>query len=199
MIEPLLSKGEDLELSLWRSQIVPHVTIDRNSNASNLFHTGRVIYGENCGLWFALDRTSDAIRRALIHLSDAGLGGLRSTGHGAFELKEIAQDLVTASDGWGLCLSRYAPLTLSDVTGGLQASESAYKLVTVGGWCQDDEGHPWRRRSVRLIAEGAILPTQIKGSLIDVRPVDVPQFKTRPVYRYALPYFIPAGQLVEAL
>lgn len=198
-VEPLLSEGEDHLLTLWRSQIVPHVTIDRNSNASNLFHTGRVTFGENCGLWFAVDRPTDAIRKALTHLSDAGLGGMRSTGHGAFEFKEDAQALQLATEAWGLCLSRYAPRTLNDITAGLQASESAYKLVTVGGWCQDDEGHSWRRRSVRLIAEGAILPTHVTGGLVDVRPMDVPQFKTRPVYRYAFPYLIPAGKLAEAL
>lgn len=195
----LLQTGDDNKQTLWRLQVVPHVTVDRESNASNLFHTGRVSFGEGCGLWFAINQPNDKIRQALTYLSDAGLGGLRSTGHGAFTFTETNETLNQVSDGWGLCLSRYAPQTLDDITNGLQSAESAYKFAFVGGWCHDDDGHPWRRRNVRLIAEGALLPANVNGGLVDLRPIDVPQFKYRPVYRYGLPYLISAGQLVEAL
>ncbi len=198
-VAPLLRTGDDGKSRLWHSQIVPHVTIDRSTSASNLFHTGRVSFGENCGLWFAVDNPPESLRIALTLLSDSGLGGLRSTGHGAFTFTEYAQAIPIAQDGWGLCLSRYAPQTLQDVTDGLQSPQSTYKLISVGGWCQDDSGHAWRRRSVRLISEGALLPVTVTGGLVDVRPLDVPQFNNRPVYRYAFPYLIPAGNLAEVL
>ena len=197
-VEPLLSKGEDGKPYLWRYQVVPRVTVDRGSNASNLFHIGQVSFGQDCGLWCAIDKPTDAIRQAFTYLSDIGLGGLRSTGHGWFHYTEIAEDVPLVADGWGLSLSRYAPQSLDEITAGLQSSESAYKFVLVGGWCQDENGHPWRRRNVRLVAEGALLPGCVKGGLVDVRPLSVPQFMNRPVYRYAIPYLIPAGKLVEA-
>lgn len=198
-IESLLAADEDGGLGLWRKQIVPHVTVDRVSNASNLFHTGRVMFAPNCGLWFAVRGQADWVREALRYLQDAGLGGLRSTGHGAFEFTEAADDLLEVKDGWGLSLSRYAPQTEAEIAG-LQVEHSAYKLVTVGGWCEDDEGHPWRRRAVRLVAEGALLPAGARGRLVDVRPEKPEAWKgsMRPVYRSGLAFLTPAGKLVEA-
>ena len=198
-IKQLLVADDEGRLGLWRKQIVPHVTVDRVSNASNLFHTGRVTFARDCGLWFAVRGQADWVREALGYLQDAGLGGLRSTGHGAFEFKETADDLPGVKDGFGLSLSRYAPQTEAEI-GGLQVEHSAYKLVTVGGWCEDDEGHPWRRRAVRLVAEGALLPAGARGRLVDVRPEKPEAWKgpMRPVYRSGLAFLTPAGKLVEA-
>jgi CRISPR-associated protein Csm4 len=197
-ISSLFEKDESGKASLWRKQIVPHVAVDRASNASNLFHTGRVTFGRDCGLWFAARGHADGVREALGYLADAGLGGLRSTGHGAFTLEERADDLPEANE-WGLTLSRYAPQTDDEIRG-LQNPDSAYKLVTVGGWCEDDDGHPWRRRAVRLIAEGALLPATARGALVDVRPKKIEEWRDplRPVYRSGLAFMIPAGKLVEA-
>jgi hypothetical protein len=49
-----LPEEEDGDVALWKKQIVPRVVVDRQSQASNLFHTGRVSFGEGCGLWFAV-------------------------------------------------------------------------------------------------------------------------------------------------
>ena len=160
---------------LWRKQVVPHVNLDRSKNASSLFHTGQVWYANGCGLWFAMRGEAAWINKALIHLSQSGLGGKRSTGHGAFEWAGSPDDLAPATEQWGMCLSRCAPLP--DELSALQDSRAAYKLVTVGGWCQDAERHPWRRRSVRMLAEGAILPAKLRGQLIDVRPEHVENWR----------------------
>ncbi len=198
-IERLFTADEDGRLNLWRKQIVPHVTVDRASNASNLFHTGRVMFGRDCGLWFAVRGNADGAREALPYLADAGLGGLRSTGHGAFTFKESEDNLPTAAAGFGLSLSRYAPDSDSEITA-LQDEASAYKLVTVGGWCEDAEGHPWRRRAVRLVAEGALLRAGARGKLVDVKPKKIEEWRDplRPVYRSGLAFLIPAGKLMEA-
>jgi CRISPR-associated protein Csm4 len=196
-VQPLLSTGEDGKLSLWREQSVPHVTVDRAASASNLFHTGRVTFGKECGLWFGVRGQVEWVRSALSYLSDAGLGGLRSTGHGAFEATERAIDLPNVQGTeWGLCLSRYAPQSEAEIAAGLQRSESTYALVRVGGWCQDDDGHHWRRRTVRMLAEGAVLPGAARGKLVDVKPEHVMK---RAVYRSGLAFLIPAGGLAEAV
>jgi CRISPR-associated protein Csm4 len=201
-IDPLLSLDDEGRLSLWRKQIVPHVTIDRVDNAPNLFHTGRVTFGPGCGLWFGVRGETDWVRAALRSLADEGLGGLRSTGHGAFTFTEVSSDLpLVKGDQWGLCLSRYAPQTETEITQGIQQPQSTYQIVTVGGWCQDDAGHYWRRRSVRMLAEGAILPASARGGLVDVRPLKPEDWlgPQRPVYRSGLAFLIPAGDLAEVV
>ena len=82
---------------------------------------------------------------------------------------------------------------------GLQVEKSYYQLVTVGGWYRDEDGHPWRRRSVRMIAEGALLPMNVvRGSLVNVRPDEVKRAPAA-VYRCGLAFFIPAGKIAEVL
>lgn len=196
-LEPLLSVDEEGRLSLWRKQIVPHVTVDRAASASNLFHTGRVTFGKGCGLWFGVRGEVEWVRSALSYLSDAGLGGLRSTGHGAFDYTETTEALSVVKDGeWGLCLSRYTPRSEAEIAQSLQQPQSTYALVRVGGWCQDDDGHHWRRRAVRMLAEGAVLPASARGTLVDVKPEHVMK---RAVYRSGLAFLVPAGRLAEAV
>lgn len=200
-IQSLFEEDEDGRPVLWRKQTVPHVTVDRMSNTSNLFHTGHMVFSKDCGFWFAARGKIDWVCESLNYLSQSGLGGLRSTGHGAFSWKQDPSDLPKADSGWGLCLSRYAPLSEEEIINGLQAYHSAYRLITVGGWCQDDQNHPWRRRSVRLVAEGALLPASTKGKLVDVHPVAPETWlgPQRPVWRNGIAFLIPAGKLVEAI
>ncbi len=200
-LRELTAANEAESLELWSYQIVPRVAVDRQSHASNLFHSGRVTFAPHCGLWFAIRGRLDWVWEALPHLADSGLGGLRSSGHGVFTCKKIDQSLPEAGDGPGLLLSRYAPASLAEIEHGLKAEDSAYQLVSVGGWCQDDKGHAWRRRTVRLVAEGAILPmAACRGGLVNVRPEKVQPWVGPPnVYRYGIPFFIPAGKLAEVV
>lgn len=188
------------DIVIWKKGIVPRVAVDRSASASNLFHSGRVIYGEDCGLWFAARGKLAWVREALLDLQDRGIGGLRSTGHGHFSWKEIDEELPEPKSGWGMCLSRFAPASAQEIQNTLQASYSAYRLTVVGGWCQDDQGHAWRRRSVRMVEEGALLPSSARGRLVDVRPQNAAHWQgpSRPVIRCGLAFMIKAGKLVEA-
>jgi CRISPR-associated protein Csm4 len=187
---------DDGEIRLWQMFVVPRVTVDRATNASNLFHAGRVSFAPGDGLWFAARGThSTWVDEALPFLADAGVGGLRNYGHGAFKHTASADDLpATPTTGAGLLLSRYAPRDADEIAKVLKRDGTAYRLVTVGGWCTDDDGHPWRRAMVRLIAEGAVIAdvADARGKLVDVRPAKVAQFEHRAVYRFGLPFFVPA-------
>lgn len=188
-----IARRDDGQLRLWtydpQEMIVPRVTIDRASQASNLFHSGRVTFSEGCGLWFAsqtpanMPQADEWVKTALALLADSGLGGLRSTGHGAFSLEHTSQNLPITQYEYGITLSRFAPRNADEITSSLLAEHSAYRLVTVGGWCQDDVGKPWRRKRLRMLAEGACLKTGALGQIVDVGPDTV---MTRPVYRYGL-------------
>lgn len=188
----------------WETQIAPHVTIDRLDNAPNLFHNGRMVFGPDCGLWFGVEYIApDAplrLEKALDYLADAGLGGLRSTGHGgfSFNLNEIPLPMQKPS-GYGVTLSRYLPADPAEIITALKADHAAYKLVHVGGWCQDDAGHPWRRKQVRLVREGSVLGWDGAplGRIADIKPDEVGQFGDRSVLRYGLGFLVPVAQ--EAL
>lgn len=193
---------DDGKLTLWAYQSVPRVTVDRFSSASNLFHTGRVVFGPQCGLWFALRGEAEWVRDGLNYLQDSGLGGLRSTGHGAFTWEEKALHLPEATEGYGLLLSRYAPASEEEAACSFKAKGgSFYQFVTVGGWYKDEAGHPWRRRSVRMAAEGALLPVETaRGKLVNVRPEDGAITRgPMAVYRCGLAFLIPAGKLAEVV
>lgn len=177
----------------WSPQVVPHATIDRLSGAANLFHTGRVIYADGCGLWFGVRGRSDWAAEALAMLEGSGLGGLRSTGHGAFSVtRRDNLDLPPATTSRMWLLSRWAPASDEEFAS-LRQAGSAYRLVTVGGWCVDETGRHWRRRATRLIAEGAILASAVRGTLIDVTPATM----ERKIYRSGLAFGVSAGQLAE--
>jgi CRISPR-associated protein Csm4 len=183
----------------------PHVAIDRVKNAPNLFHSGRLTFGPECGLWFGVEWSAPDARarleRALNYLADAGLGGLRSTGHGAFSfaLREAAIPAPPNPSGYAVTLSRYLPASVEEVAAALQAPGVAYKLVWVGGWCQDDTGRAWRRKQVRMVSEGSVLrwDGHPLGQVADLRPEGVGTFGDRPVLRYGLAFPVPVAQ--EAL
>lgn len=197
----LVEEDETGRLALWKKQIVPHVTVDRADQASNLHHSGRVVFANGCGLWFAASEQADWVRAGLRDLSDSGLGGMRSTGHGQFTWQEDAAALPAAQEGWGYLLSRFAPASVQETAQTLQAPLSAYRLASIGGWCSDDAGHAWRRRMVRMVEEGALLPALARGHTPDVRPLNPEEWlgPQRPVWRLGTAYLVPAGKMVEAL
>ena len=196
----------------WATRVVPRVTVDRVTSASNLFHSGRVDVAQGVGLWFAVRYRPDKadyvplLQSALDVLADVGLGGLRSVGHGAFDWKwresdEAIEGSPSPPPGYAVTLARYAPRGESEATRTLQIKGASYQLVNVPGWCLDDDLHPWRRRRVRMVAEGSVLGYDggHAGYLVDVKPKGAPQakFGKRGVYRYG--YAFPVSVRREAL
>lgn len=200
----------------WQVQVVPRVTVGRAANRSNLFHAGRMTFAPGVGLWFAAtDLTGlpnpsglEDIKTALAILADSGLGGLRSAGHGAFEYEwgdSPHPHLLSgeAKGNYAVTLARYAPRSADEVGRSLKADHAAYQLVLVGGWCRDDNLHPWRRKNVRMVTEGSLLGVDGQtayGGLVDVTPDNVRGFgERRRVYRYgfAFPVAVTADVSVQ--
>jgi len=159
---------------LWKQWDTPRVTLDRVTGASMLYHIGRVTLAENVGFWLALRGDTElvaAAQRALALLADSGLGGLRSTGHGAFHWSANDADMpdVGKSD-YAITLSRYAPRDKDEIRQTLQQPHAAYNLVSVGGWCVDAAQHAWRRKTTRLVGEGGVVGNCAVGKLVDVTP-----------------------------
>lgn len=111
-------------LNVWKEARTPRVTIERISNASNIYQAGRVQFAEGCGLWFGVDwckpdetfaegvAYKSAFQQALEVLQGNGLGGERSSGYGAFNSKPMSTTFFydePKSDGMAYLLSRYIP------------------------------------------------------------------------------------------
>jgi len=185
--------GEELKrTTLWKSEPVPRVTIDRITNSSQIYHVGRTSFAEGCGLWLLADVYSDTEKEwleiLLEHLADQGIGGERSSGYGTFSFTEITAPHLPSHDRAQrvMTLSRYNP-TRSELEAGVLGEGASYELVDVGGWLSTPHGPPQRRRRVRMIEAGSILvtaTTTITGQVVDVCPdYDQPGAPDHPVYR----------------
>jgi len=197
--------------TFWARDVVPRVTLDRVTNASNLYHVGLVAFGPEAGLWFSVRLLQPEFRAhltaALSFLSDAGLGGLRSTGAGSFSWAwGDEEEPPTTGTGYAVTLSRYAPRDADEIAMALQSPHAAYRLVNVGGWCQDDSGHSWRRRQIRLVTEGSVIGATsgvAQGKMARVTPLPPPDWNDavrpwpfgagREVYRWGYAYLWGVG------
>ncbi len=186
--------AHDPSLPFWKTARVPRVTLDAVSNASELWHFGRLHFAPGCGLhfWVELRRLEDRFWTALRLLGDVGLGGDRSSGHGLFGVEFRREDPPwKASDSRFVTLSPVYP-TQAQVPA-LLRDGCAYRLETRTGWIGAVQASPYRRKAVRLLAEGSVLTgstSDLWGALVDVTPDGVPDLPHR-VYRWG--YAFPVG------
>ena len=178
------SKGENL--SLWKTQTTPRVTIDRQSAASEIWHVETVEYHKHCGLWFAAefdsDETQHKFETLLRVIGDSGIGGERNAGYGTFGFTNTHKiELPTAEVGAPfLTLSRVCPKSAAELQG-LLTGNVAYTLHRLTGWVST-RGSATPRKEVMVFEEGSVLNTSQAqvGRLVDLRPNDW----EHPVYRY---------------
>jgi CRISPR-associated protein Csm4 len=197
---PQNDAGEHL---IWWTDIVPRVTVDRVTNASQIYHVGRTFFADSCGLWFAARGESnwlDRMEQVLDLKAVEGIGGLRSVGNGQFTLhKDVAPSFLTdamtnAGNAQGeLLLSRLAPS--SGEMARLRADCASYQLVLVGGFSGTPGTNPVVRRQVRMVTEGSVIGAAVAssrppGQLVDVTPERTPWLGHR-IYRYGYGFTVP--------
>lgn len=185
---------------VWKSgreERPPRVTIDRITSQTQIYFCGRVSFEENCGLYFWVDvrdnEYKDHFDRALDFLSDEGLGGERSIGHGQFTFHCDEAELPTLSNPNPgqtkyLTLSLYHP-TEDEVCRDSVLAGAAYELMERGGWIYSPDGKSQRRKRIKMLKEGALFNKPIAGDIVPVQPSNFPH----PVYRYGLAF--PQGGL----
>lgn len=203
-------------LKAWQETRVPRVTVTRTDSASTIYHAGRVSFARDCGLWFGIHwrqpgalvpgaqtTYAQAVEQILAYLQDAGLGGERSSGYGAFDLApgQKAIDLPDPSpDQPAWLLSRYHPRR-NELPTTLGHASAAYSLTSVAGWLRTFDAPDQRRKRLYLVQEGSTVfpPDYPAGDVVDVRPdyngsMAVPH----PVYRYGLGLAVGLHQSEEA-
>ncbi len=183
---------------LWSVEKRPRVSVDRRTQASQIYHTARLTFQEGCGLWFGLRWRSPSqaaqvrLEALFQELGDAGLGAERASGFGACTIQPHGEvDLPDPAGRVWLTLSRYLPSERE--LQALRHPAAAYRLERMGGWISSPMRGGQRRRPLNLLAEGSVLgPLEREGPgrLEDVRPrypAD-PDPLGHPVYRsgYAL-------------
>jgi CRISPR type III-A-associated RAMP protein Csm4 len=181
--------------NVWYQDRVPRVTLDRLTNASNIYLTGRVSFSEKCGLWFAAvyeDKTRQAdVENLLHHLADRGIGGERTNGYGAFNVMSpphLTFPKPVTGNGYAVLLSRFMPADKAETQRVIENEKAAYRLVRVGGWMNASLGS-FRRRRVHMLAEGSLVPAGIGGKLVNVKPKGVNL--SHDVYRSGLALTMP--------
>ncbi len=179
----------------WSTGDAPRVTVDRITNASEVYQAGRVQYAAGGGLWFAALWGSDDWRtigdKALQVLGDAGLGGERSSGHGQYSVGTRETLKVRDFKPAGRCvlLSPFWPRSQVELSA-VVSGQPAYQLQVRRGWMSSPDdamlsdaktgvstpvsGSALRRKSVRMFAEGSVLSAASSegymGGLADVAP-----------------------------
>lgn len=182
--------------SLWEVEQRPRVTVGRVAHNSSIYFTGRIWFGDDCGLWFGIRWLQEADRSALpeilAQLADNGLGAERNAGFGACKIHPSDElELPDPGSGHWTTLSRYLPK--EDETKALQDSWAAFSLKRVGGWLQSPSLNGQRRRAVNLLVEGSVLGSVDRlapGQIVDVKPVyrQDPGLKIHAVYRSGLAF-----------
>lgn len=151
----------------WTIGEAPRVTLDRDTRRSDIYYAGDVRFMEGSGLYFLVDfrdkKYESMLKGALRLLGDEGLGGERSSGRGLFSLDVIPEKemmSIGSDDGdRAVLLSLYRPRKEDAST--LQSS--IYSLITRRGWTAGKSD--LRKKSVRMLSEGSVIPTEQKRIL----------------------------------
>ena len=178
--------------------IRPQHTRDRLTDATTIYHTGLVYLAPNSGLYFLIEINDtsilswDKLRTVLDLAGTNGLGGRRSHGSGAFDIRD---DIEALDQTWQYLfnqqqkgfvnLSLYLPKTFACL------NPVAYQLVPRRGWCYSSTTPvQMKRKTVTMFGEGSVFCNEPKGTLADVTPPNN-VFTAHSLYRYGIPLSLP--------
>ncbi len=201
--EKTLIESNTSRTVFWERHEAPHVVLDRGNLSSSIFRVGEVSFSEGAGLYFLTDiRDKKIVSKfdgALRLLGDEGIGGERSSGKGSFDFKREAVEIrmensnsdnnINSNSGFLALLSLYHP-TRTEAGYGL-LKRSKYQLITRRGWISSQASRRLRKKTVRMIAEGSVIPRMgslPKGALVDVTPQEM---KAHRVYANGLALAVP--------
>jgi len=184
-------------IRFWAVQRVPRVVLDTITHASSLFHFGRLIFHDGCGLFFLVRFLRDDIAEkfgAVVRLlGDEGIGGDRTTGSGNFcpKFSDAVPDFCQPQKSqWFVNLSPLFPKP--EETSSLFADGCNYRLTVRSGWMGGVLPFPVRRKIVRMISEGSVLcgsAERIWGKIVNVTPAGAHHC----VYRWGYAFPVACG------
>ena len=206
-----IALGKEERDVLWKTDIVPRVSLDRATQASNFYHAGFTWYRYNseededyAGLYFlmalegGMSQYEQNLQAALHFLGEEGLGGERSSGAGRFEvaywgdLDRSWQQLVKGPSSHSSDSPHYCLLSLwwqQPMPENWCDETTRYKLLERGGWVGSPfSGRQVLRKKVRMFEEGSVFRMRPVGQLADVTPQEFHQHR---VYRNGIALSLP--------
>lgn len=195
------------EERFWVRHRIPRVALDELTATSSLWHFGRLVFREpgprpeaRAGMFFRVryrrPELADRFRAAIRLLGDTGIGGDRTAGHGLFTPRfEKADPLGDPKAEGFITLSPVYPPR--DQLERLLGEKARYGWLTRSGWIGGRWARPYRRRTVRMLAEGSFLtgdPEGLWGGMADVTPQETPEPLSHPIYRYGFAFPVGARQ-----
>lgn len=192
------------DIQLTKTDTLPKVALDRNTSASNFYHTGFSWFRyesdkDYAGLYFLIrfekenNVSENLLKAAFYLLGEEGIGGERSSGAGRFEVKywgdlpQEWQELVNKpQDNQYHCLmSLWWQESLPENWN----HQARYELIERGGWVGSPfSGRQAKRKKVRMFTEGSVFRHSPQGQLVDVTPSD---FKRHKIYRNGIALSLP--------
>lgn len=190
-LEPFID-DEVNDVALWRVAVVPRVTLDRQTSASQIWFFGQVVFKKDAGLWCAVRYRDENLRHrveaCLRLLGDSGLGGERGSGFGLFAVEVSETVSLPEAEGAGYCVTLSPCCPTAQQVQTLIDDRCAYDLLPRRGWIGSPEGGNLRRKSVWMLSEGSVLRWTngvAPGTLVNVKPAPCPHDVWR--YGYAFP------------
>ncbi|MCM8788411.1 MAG: type III-A CRISPR-associated RAMP protein Csm4 [Candidatus Omnitrophica bacterium] len=170
----------------------PRLAINRmnNSPGENFFYFSEVFFTSESGLFFMVDFKDPSFMKqfdaALRLSSHEGIGGDRTCGKGHFSIESISNvEFVLPPDADGSVLLSLCNPQEKEFH---QLKQGYYEIIERRGYIYSPYARNYRRKSVRMITEGSVIPGNISGGLIDITPEI---FSTHKVYRYGLALSLP--------
>jgi len=190
---------------------------DRETDSTQLYHTGQLFYGDEVYPFFLVDFNSETLswewfKEALRLLGISGLGGRRSSGYGKFTLRY--EPILIGADGslwpkevrettrhrkaielWNKVLSHesegcylFSLLKPKEI---IINDYLAYNLLIRKGWFFSNSGfYQMKRKTVYMFSEGSMFRKPIEGKLLNISPDELPD-EHHEIYRYGHPFTIP--------
>jgi len=150
---------------------------DRIRESTTVFTTRAFKFLDVAGLYFLYSGNYD-IDDTLQVLGEVGIGGGKSVGMGKFNVESEKFNWEPKGD-FGLLLSKCIP----DKNEVHKLKNAQYLIGERGGWTENT-----RKRRLRVLIEGSILPSDIRGRLVEEKVSD-----ERKVYRNYRALVLPLG------
>ena len=181
----LMLKGQEKKIEMTQT-LVPHNSINRLNNETDIFYSEGLVYGKDNGLFFIIDVFDESyvpiIKSCLKFLKDRGFGADISTGRGQFTYEienvdlNIQDDEINNGDKF-ITLSRFIP-TSNDLKN--IGEESCYEIASKRSI--DKSGD--KRKQIHYFKEGSIFLhyKRFYGQIVDSG-----SYKPAIEYGYAFP------------
>lgn len=182
--------GWNTDHVIWQHEAIPHVSVDRVSNASAYYETAQIRFNGGCGLSVLANGDAATLLPLLQDVGISGLGGRRSKGVGQFEVEQHDSiDLPSNTSERLILLSRYLP-TRPELERGVLGNLAAYSLEDVTGWLYAPGTRAQRRQNIWMLAAGSTIQRidSLKGDIVDLKPQYANQAgePIHPIWRHGL-------------